>query len=621
MKELTSNRRRNVFLFGLGLCFLLAIILTAIPWGNRSPITASADARPIEVLADGFASSKSCQECHPHEYRSWHASYHRTMTQVVTPKTAPASIQDKSVIVEGEQYDFEQQGDQFFITFRDPLAHGETRRREIVMMTGSHHMHMYWYASDFKRTPGLLQIVFLKDESRWIPRRAAFLRPPDLPKGVELGRWNQTCNTCHSTHPRQRLNRETREWDTQVVEFGIACEACHGQGAEHVVRHATKAEGSAAADKIINPLTVSRKASADVCGRCHSVTALDLDALGEDEYLQNGNPHAPGQLLAESSFMHVIQASAEHRESPSFRRWSQTEEIDNFFWPDGMPRVSGREYNGLIESPCYQHGEMTCLSCHTMHPEQDQSLDTWRDDQLKPDMRGDQACLQCHGDFAERIAEHTHHQADSSGSRCLNCHMPHTTYGLLKTIRSHQISSPSAQTSVTTGRPSACALCHLDRSFGWIANHLHEWYGQPPIQLDEEAEATSAAVLHFLKGDAAQRAIQASAFGWQPAREASGTEWMVPYLLFGMHDPYEAVRLISARSLRTLPGWESFAFDSFADPENRLAIINGALGELEKNSRLQPRREVLIGENGTFDFSHAYQLLQQRDQRPINLRE
>ena len=50
--------------------------------------------------------------------------------------------------------------------------------------------------------------------------------------------------------------------------------------------------------------------------------------------------------------------------------------------------------------------------------------------------------------------------------------MPFTTYGLLKTIRSHQISNPSVQATLETGRPNACNLCHLDKTLEWTANAL-----------------------------------------------------------------------------------------------------------------------------------------------------
>src|SRR5687767_10698287 len=36
---------------------------------------------PREGRPGGYVSSDSCRACHPKEYRSWHDSYHRTMTQ------------------------------------------------------------------------------------------------------------------------------------------------------------------------------------------------------------------------------------------------------------------------------------------------------------------------------------------------------------------------------------------------------------------------------------------------------------------------------------------------------------------------------------------------------------
>src|SRR5262249_53740894 len=117
--------------------------------------------------------------------------------------------------------------------------------------------------------------------------------------------------------------------------------------------------------------------------------------------------------------------------------------IRDIFWADGMVRATGREYNGLIESPCFARATdpartLTCFTCHTMHkPEDDRRpLDEWADDQLSPRAIGNAACVQCH----TTDDAHAHHRAGSAGSACENCHMPHTTYGLLKTIRSHQIS-------------------------------------------------------------------------------------------------------------------------------------------------------------------------------------
>ncbi len=128
-------------------------------------------------------------------------------------------------------------------------------------------------------------------------------------------------------------------------------------------------------------------------------------------------------------------------------------------------------------------------------------------------------------------------------------------------------------------------------------------------------------MIHLLKGDAAQRAIQVAAFGWQPAREASGTDWMEPFLLFGASDPYDAVRIVATRSLKSLPNRRTPEIDPFADWDELKKIFNAAVNDIGQNLRLDPHPEVLIDENGAFDFLRARKLMDQRNHRPIVIHE
>jgi hypothetical protein len=41
--------------------------------------------RPITSPTGGYVTSNASRACHPGNYASWHASFHRTMTQVATP--------------------------------------------------------------------------------------------------------------------------------------------------------------------------------------------------------------------------------------------------------------------------------------------------------------------------------------------------------------------------------------------------------------------------------------------------------------------------------------------------------------------------------------------------------
>ena len=55
-------------------------------------------------------------------------------------------------------------------------------------------------------------------------------------------------------------------------------------------------------------------------------------------------------------------------------------------------------------------GELSCTTCHSMHAAP-------ANDQLKPGMDGDAACLPCHAAQGRDVSAHTRHDAASEGSR------------------------------------------------------------------------------------------------------------------------------------------------------------------------------------------------------------
>jgi len=365
------------------------------------------------------------------------------------------------------------QGGVFSAEFADPDSPGTRIERPIAMITGSHQQQVYWYPTGSSRIVGQLPAMYLIREARWIPRSAAFLRPPAA-QPSETGRWNGVCIDCHATHGQWRLatsgggvSLSARQADTHVAEFGIACEACHGPSDAHVRANSNPLRRyllhwrSAGDNTIVQPSDLRSTVSSDVCGQCHCVWNF-YSKDDEENANRAGFAYRPGDTLSRTRF--IVRPSVD-RTSATMTRLLAADPglVEGSFWSDGMIRVSGREYNGLIESPCYRNApddshRMTCFSCHVMHPENDDgpSLAAWADThQLKPQLDGDAACLQCHASMAKNPAGHTHHAPASSGSRCQNCHMPYTTYGLLRALRSHQVSSPSVKTAVVTGRPDA----------------------------------------------------------------------------------------------------------------------------------------------------------------------
>ena len=289
--------------------YLAAVLLcgwAAASYHDRVETPPATD-RPIRELDNSYVSSDTCRPCHPRHYATWRDSYHSRMTQLVGPDTVIADFAEAQVAFAGQTYKMFRRGDTFWVEMPDPDWSGDLRKaptiaRQLVMSTGSHHMQMYWYPSGRNRKVGSLPIVYLRENERWVPRSAVFIRPPGGRLKSETSRWNYLCIQCHATHGRTRpIPPDTM--DTKVVEFGIACEACHGPAEEHVEvnrnplrRYALHDDGDARDETIVDPRKLNHRRSAEVCGQCHSI-AMEYR---EDVFrvnLMHGDPYRPGDVL------------------------------------------------------------------------------------------------------------------------------------------------------------------------------------------------------------------------------------------------------------------------------------------------------------------------------------
>jgi hypothetical protein len=639
-------------------CASLLLFSTALGWSiisAREPRIPEAQVtyRPIQIQEGGYVSSDTCKACHPAQYEAWHGSFHRTMTQLPTTDTVRADFDGVRVTdLPGNPIDLELRENEFWAEFGDPdwksSGAGERPRirRQIVMLTGSHYQQVYWYRTDRTRVVGQLPATYLINERRWIPRDSALLHPPVEKPGSETGRWNAICVNCHATDGKRRFDApadvetvgaSSMTADTRVGEFGIACEACHGPAAEHarqnrnpMRRYWQYLTGKADRSAIVQPAQLNPVLSSQVCGQCHGVWEF-FDQEAERQANSIGLKYRPGDELRETR---VVVQPAKNQDSPTVRAILDAYPgyLNDSFWSDGMIRVSGREYNGLIDSPCFRNATdekhtLTCFSCHTMHktPDDPRPIAEWADThQVAAGMDSNGACLQCHAAIGTNVPAHTKHQPASTGSSCYNCHMPYTTYGLLRALRSHQISSPTVAASIETGRPNACNSCHLDKTLAWTSDYLERWYATPKVRLSDDEQTVAASLLWLLNGDAGQRAVAAWSMGWAPAQRVSGTGWMGVPLAMLLNDPYDAVRLIAHRSLRSLPGFDGFQSDFLAPSSERIGDTVRALDQWRRTLRPGDRRTdpaLLLDAAGSPRMDAIIRLGLQRNDRPVVLRE
>ena len=99
---------------------------------------------------------------------SWHASYHRTMTQVATPDTAVADFDDVTIAaVHGRPMRAaaaaaSSSGPSSTIRTRPSRRTQRPRiERQVTMITGSHNQQIYWYATGSSRLLGQLPGAYL----------------------------------------------------------------------------------------------------------------------------------------------------------------------------------------------------------------------------------------------------------------------------------------------------------------------------------------------------------------------------------------------------------------------------------------------------------------------------
>lgn len=588
--------------------------------------------RPVAVNHAGYVSSDTCRSCHPGNYDSWHASHHRRMTQVASPATVATEINGFQRDHLGVTYRVVREQDRYFMLQRPAGATGTawSPPREIVLLTGSHNLQMFWLETEHGRTMERFPFAYIIADDDWAPALDTFLLPPDFTETTSVGEWNQACMDCHTTFARPRFV-EGWEFDSRVAEFGIACEACHSNGAEHIAanrnplrRYQLHLAGTPD-DTMVDPAKLDGPRATLACGQCHSVWGFrNMEA--KLAWNQEGGQYRPGADSMPHRWM-VEPTLSQHEEAREQLSTFNAHYFENRFWGDGMVRVTGREMNGVVMSPCYEGGQFSCISCHEMHPDSRDPavLADWRNDQLRTDHGGtNQDCLQCHGEIASDISAHTFHAPESKGSSCYDCHMPHTSYGLLRAVRSHQVSSPNVRESAEHGRPNACNLCHLDQPLAWTAGKLAEWYGQETPDLEADDRTIAAAVLWVLKGDAGQRAVVTWNMGRPEAQAAAGTDWMYPVLALNLNDPYSAVRYITAHTLRGLPGFADFEYAYAADESVTRPAVTRAYQRWFDTVRSPDTvfsARTIQQPNGLFIASEQARLMNARDQRPIFLAE
>ncbi|MFL5303847.1 MAG: cytochrome c3 family protein [Polyangia bacterium] len=566
-------------------------------------------ATPRDLHRVAYVGSASCRDCHLDHVASWKRTFHRTMTAEATPAFVKGDFGGATMTSAGvtARMDREPAG-RYRMTFSRP---GQPDRVATVDRTvGSRRYQQY--LTKLADTYWRLPVAWSVTDRRWFPMTSAFLfRDPDPAAAApsderplfgggdfdrHVTRWNDNCVFCHNVAPNPARDPETGRFATTVAELGVACEACHGPGAEHVARNADPARrarlsATGAADPtIVNPSRLSPGRAADLCGRCHGQRLAD----DVGPFLAHGDPFVPGDDLA-------VESAPLWRDTPLH---GDRTAFAARFWADGTARLTAYEYQGLLQSPCAMRGPLTCTSCHGMHEGDPRG-------QLRARFasQGDAMCTGCHQALAAApaLAAHAHHDPAGAGARCVSCHMPRIVYGVLDVHRSHRIEVPDPGRAAAAGRPDACTGCHVDRTAAWAQVAAARFWGTGRYPDDDRVPAGTAPTEAIRGAGPLGRLIAADAIAGAPQPTDAPTRNARRGLLLEVmeKDSYPAVREIAWRGLRRMVTGASTAelrrsaFDPAATTEARarsVSALRRAVGGA------QPGPTALRGEDADRDL-------------------
>ncbi|HEY7297392.1 MAG TPA: multiheme c-type cytochrome, partial [Xanthobacteraceae bacterium] len=429
-----------------------------------------------------FVGSNACAGCHQAEAERWRSSQHKLAMDHATDKSVLGDFNNSGFDYYGVHSRFFRKDGKYFVeTDGDD---GKLATFEIKYTFGVDPLQQYLV----EFPDGRLQALSIAWDTRskeqggqrWFhlyPNEE--IKHDDVLHWTKLNQnWNFMCAECHSTGLRKIYDADRDRYATTWSEISVGCEACHGQGSNHVAwaraqeswwpfsRQEDRSKGLLARfDERAGvtwthdppsgnvrrnlPINVLRT-EVETCGRCHARRS------------ELSEKWVPGRWLQET---HAIAL-------PLAR---------DVYWPDGQMRDVAEAYNYVPfkQSKMFAAG-VTCSNCHDPHSG-------------KQRIAGEGVCLQCHASEVYAGTKHSHHQQTDAKPNCVSCHMPARTYMVIDKRHDHSLRTPRPDLSVKLGTPNACNDCHTDKPPQWAADAIEHWFGPGRKGFQIYAEALAAA--------------------------------------------------------------------------------------------------------------------------------
>ncbi len=532
-------------------------------------LVAAAQSGPGPAPAKGYVGAETCRECHTAEFDAWARSRHRLAMQVADAKSVLGDFRNAKFSYAGTTTAFSMRDGKYFVRTDGP--DGKLGDFEIRYTFGVEPLQQYL----IELPGGRLQALGIAWDTR--PKKEGgqrwFHLYPDqkLRAGAPLHwtgvdqNWNFMCAECHSTRLRKNFDAATHRFATAWTEIHVACEACHGPGADHVAwAHAKKGGGTYAGGG--NGLVVA-------LDERKGVTWTPVPATGN---AQRSAPRKTSHEIETCARCHARAARisddvAVGRPLQDTHRLSRLDE--GLYYADGQIRDEVYEWGSFVQSRMFAAG-VTCSDCHDPH-----SLGTRRE--------GNDLCATCHSAAKYDAVAHTHHAKGSAGAECVACHMPTTTYMRIDARHDHSLRIPRPDLSVTLGTPNACGACHAKKGPRWAADAIRTWTGRAPGGFqsygaalhagDDEAAGARGALLTVADDPNAPAIARASAIDRLGRMLTPST---LPAVTRGLNDPDSVVRLAAVEALGA------------SDPALRVRYLPRMLNDPVKMVRIEAARAL-----------------------------
>jgi hypothetical protein len=212
---------------------LVALALIAIFWRDFRRSEAAPVNRPIIAPQGNYVTSNSCRACHPGNYASWHASFHRTMTQVATPATLIDQVDGKEMTFAGRRVPIIGRDGKIFVSDRSLGENEYGPPRQIVLLTGSHTLQILWNETGRGERSSSFHSPTIIAEKMWAPIVQTFSCRRKRGKRTRSARGMAPAWIATLPRACRILSKAiggTRMWPS----LASLAKACHSEGREHI---------------------------------------------------------------------------------------------------------------------------------------------------------------------------------------------------------------------------------------------------------------------------------------------------------------------------------------------------------------------------------------------------